>query len=205
MSARRVIVVDCETSSLAPDDRLGGLIGAAPLGEHYGVVTEVAWHDLGSDERGVFVPRHDVRLVRAHGAIKALTISGYLERLAEAEQDDGTEVRALHERLTGRAMAGSNPSFDARFLRQLFRAHGTAPGCPGANPEPWHHRLCDLAGYAAGRLGLAPGDLPGLARVCELLEVEPPDHTAAGDVRATVECLRRLEECTPGDVAGADQ
>lgn len=188
--ARSLIVVDCETSALRPTKRTTMGMFGAPSELPYGVPTEIAWWDLDTDEHGSFVPHHNIHWVRAYGDSKALSISGYLERLVDVEQDDGTEVRALHERLSGNTMAGSNPAFDARFLAPLFDSVTVLRD----NPEPWHHRLFDLAAYAAGVLGVDPREMAGLAGICERLEVAPPDHTAAGDVRATGECIKALVE-----------
>lgn len=179
---RNVIVVDCETSALRPNMRRNMLSDEA-IGV-WGVATEVAWHDLATGEHGCFVPKHRVHMVRAYGDRQALVVSRYLERLAGVGQDDGTQTDALHERLTGATLAGSNPAFDARFLAALFADQD--------DPEPWHHRLLDLSAFAAGRLGLPIDDLPGLAAMCERLGVEPPDHTAEGDVLATVGCFHQL-------------
>lgn len=181
---RAIVVVDLETSALEPDNRISGLFAGIPVGDVYGVAVEAAWWNLTTGEHGSFVPRHNVRTVRAYGAAGALTVCRYLERLADAPQDDGTEAKRLHAQLDGNTLAGSNPAFDAAFLRQLFAREDV--------PAPWHHRLLDLSAYAAGYLDVPGNHLPGLARVCERLGVDRPDHTAAGDVRATGECLMKL-------------
>lgn len=162
---RRRIVVDCESSGLDP-------------AVHEPV--EVAWHDLTTGDHGRFVPQHD--LIGADE--DALAINGYFRRgLDQEPQDDGAEVGRLHTALRGQTLAGSNPRFDAAMLTVAFVRYGL-------DEEPWHHRLDDLAARAAQELGL--DDLPGLATVCDLLGVRAPDHSAAGDVRATVECFRKL-------------
>lgn len=170
---RHVIVVDTETTGL---DR----------GRH--VPVEVAWIDLATGEEHTFVPWHTRQdISRADSA--ALEINGYYERLTDAPTDrDGYAAGYLHKRLGGAVLAGSNPAFDAEMLRILFNRSACVP------LDPWHHRLGDLATYAAGVLGLPLAELPGLSRVCELVGVEnPAPHTASGDARATAECLRALQ------------
>lgn len=169
---RHLVVVDCETNGLNPD-------------VHEAV--EIAWWDLTTDERGCFVPKHDVSKVLAVAEVKALQINRYIDRIADTAHVDSTEqLRALHTALTGNTLGGSNPTFDAGMLRKFF-AHGGRVGVL----QPWHHRMWDLSAYAAGVLGL--DELPGLARVCELLGIEPGDHTAEADVTATGLCFRALD------------
>jgi DNA polymerase III subunit epsilon len=163
---RPVIVVDCECSGLWP-------------WEH--VATEVAWWNLCTDERGWFIPEHDVDFVLGNGDPKALEISRYHERLLGKPQDDGQAAQELANQLRDNTLAGSNPSFDAGFL-------------PPITGRVWHHRMWDLSAYAAGKLNL--DYLPGLADVCEQLEVDPPDHSAEGDVTATGLCLLKLGRMT---------
>lgn len=169
---RRRVVVDTETTGLRDHD----------------IPIEVAWHDIDSGEHGHFIPRHDVDKVRANAHPAALELNGYEQRIAHAAQDvDGIELDRLHRALRGQVLAGSNVRFDARMLAGLFDRWGMVP-------EPWHYHLGELAPYACGVLGLPLGELPGLAACCELLGVEPGDHTAEADVRATVRCLQVLAE-----------
>lgn len=175
---RQLVVVDTETNGL-------------DLERHQPV--EVAWWNLDTDERGCFIAVHDVSEVLANADIKALQINRYLDRIAERALDRTTKLGAPSEvecrrradafnlltELTGNTLAGSNPAFDAAMLRKLFDG-----------PDPWHHRMLDLSAYAAGVLGL--DELPGLARVCELLDIKPGDHTAEADVTATGLCIREL-------------
>lgn len=166
---RRLVCVDTETSGLTARD----------------VVVEVSWWDLGTDERGSFVPAHDVEWVREHAHPDALVLNGYESRIANAAQDDGTELARLHRVLRGQCIGGSNVRFDAAGLARTFTA-------AGMHPEPWFYHLSELSPYACGVLGLPPTDPPGLAACCELLGVAPGDHSAAEDVRATGECFRAL-------------
>lgn len=187
MSARQIVVVDVETNGLDHD-------------RHQAV--EVAWWNLTTDARGTFIPPHSVRRVLAAADVRALQVSRYIDRIADAEQGTHDDVLTLKEQFEGGRFAwrdaarpplatllGSNPRFDALMLAQLpvtpVREKGARLG------EVWHHRLWDLSAYAAGALGL--DELPGLARVCELLDIPGPDHTAAGDVTATGLCFRTLQ------------
>lgn len=115
----------------------------------------------------------------------ALAMNGYWERGFTNFKNhliDG-EVR---DALEGATLVGANPAFDAAFLRQRW---GVAP---------WKYRLLDIEAYAMAALGL---DEPkGLSYIAEQLQVQAPDHTAAGDVRTLRECheaLRRLYEAMP--------
>lgn len=162
MSARRIVVVDVETTGLRPID----------------VCVEVAWWDLTTDERDQFVPAHDMEWVAENGQPDALELNGYAHRIATAVMDDGAALLRLQHALRGQRLAGANPAFDAGHLTRLFTA-------AGLHPAPWHHRLLDLSAYAAGVLGLDPSDPPGCAGVCDLLGIPAGDHTAAADVEAT--------------------
>lgn len=170
-----VIVLDLETTGLNTNAR----------------ITEVAAMDLDdAKQRAYFVPHHTAFYPERDG--EGLAISRYFERgvyknmLTQA--GTAKHYAELHNMLLGNTMAGSNPRFDANLLAQVFRNMGL-------DPEPWHHRLLDLSAYAAGALGLSLTELPGLAKVCELLRVPNPDeHSAMGDVLATRACFMRLDE-----------
>lgn len=91
------------------------------------------------------------------------------------------DVRAaLRELLPGAVLVGSNPSFDASFLREFL------------DDAPWHYRTVDIATLAAGLLAgrtTAPAlSLPFSSReLSRAVGVEPPGdgvaHTALGDAR----------------------
>jgi DNA polymerase-3 subunit epsilon len=188
---RPIVVVDTETNGLDP---------------HHHVAIEVAWWNLATDERGTFIPQHNVAAVLAAAEIPALRINGYVDRIASAPQDDNwTAARKLWDQLRDATLAGSNPTFDAQMLAKMYgslKAQAVAGSAPMyERPAPWHHRLWDLSAYAAGVLGL--DELPGLARVCELLGIEPGDHTAEADVEATGSCFRQLQQIATRSAAGA--
>lgn len=165
--ARHVIIVDTETSG---------------LDTQRDIAVEVAWYDMTTNERGCFVPYHDVEWIRRHGDPVALKINRYWERLADAEQDvTGVQVDRLRKRLTGNTFGAANPWFDLSFVLRTL----------GVSVPVWHHRPADLTNYAAGRLGIPPSELPGVAEVCDRLGVvNRAPHTASGDVDATVQCFR---------------
>jgi DNA polymerase-3 subunit epsilon len=176
VSARRVVVVDVETTGLNPLHQ---------------VAVEVAWWDLDTGERGVFVPPHS-DFDMQHAEPRALELNGYYDRGLDNPNGwdwGGKELGRLHDVLQGQTLAGSNPRFDAAFLHQLFVDDAR-------EPEPWHHRLLDVSAYAAGVLGLV--ELPGLSAVCEQLGVAPGDHTAAADVTAAGRALLELRERRAG-------
>jgi DNA polymerase III epsilon subunit-like protein len=133
---------------------------------------------------------------------EALRIGRYRERMivpqggSYAQMDPaGRPVlmgrHQLVETLTGllqdAVLIGSNPAFDAAFLRYFLDA------------SPWHYRVVDIATLAAGYVqGLAaatqyPGTDPvaplpySSRRLSQAVGVEPPGpdtaHTALGDAR----------------------
>lgn len=176
--SRHLIVVDTESNGLNPD-------------VHEAV--EVAWWNLTTDERGHFIPNHDVGQVLGNAEVAALQVNRYIDRIAPRVGEQNAYASdalagGLCKQLEGQTLAGSNPAFDAAMLRKLFI---DLPYCRGYSPTPWHHRMFDLSAYAAGVLGL--DELPGLAKVCELLGIEPGDHTAEADVTATGLCIKELQ------------
>ena len=169
-SPREIVVVDTETNGL-------------DVNRHQ--VVEVAWWNLTTDERGRFVPLHDPACVLRDADIRALQLNRYIDRIADEEQDHNwVELNRFHDAVDDKTMAGSNPAFDAYFLSKMFRDANRL------RLAPWHHRMWDLSAYAAGVLGLV--ELPGLATVCEMLDMEPGNHTAEDDVTATGLCFREL-------------
>jgi DNA polymerase III alpha subunit (gram-positive type) len=171
VSDRQRVVVDVETTGLDP-------------AEH--VVVEVAWWCLETGEKDRFVPPHGDFEMR-DAMVQALTVNGYYDRGLDNPSGwdrDGTALHRLHEVLQGQTLVGANPLFDIAFLGPLFAGAGLAV-------QPWHYRVLDVEAYARGVLGL--DYMPSLSRVCELLAVEPGDHTAAGDVAATGWALLELE------------
>ncbi|MFE1362602.1 3'-5' exonuclease [Streptomyces harbinensis] len=129
--------------------------------------------------------------------VEALRISRYHERMAvpegaEAMQiiPDGTARQltlpkladALQATLEDAVLVGSNPAFDAAFLKALLA---------GVTEAPWHYRPVDVATLAAGHLiGAGRGNevtVPYSSRaLSRAVGVEPPGddaHTALADAR----------------------
>ena len=174
MNDRHIVVVDLETTGFDP------LIHTC---------VEVSWWDLTANQRGYFIPPHHIGKTLATANVDALRITRYIDRIPQLLQDDGTGARLLADALHGHTLAGSNPAFDASFLKAP-----TFPWEQGDSPI-WHHRMWDLSPYAAGVLKL--DHLPGLAEVCELLDVaNQPDHTADMDVTVTGKCICKLLRMT---------
>jgi DNA polymerase-3 subunit epsilon len=173
---RKQIVVDVETNGL-------------DIAKHD--IVEIAWYDLSTDEYGSFIPIHDPYKILAKADLFALQINKYVDRIALATQDsDLIEYNKFLERIADNTIAGSNPAFDAMFIRKMINTY--IKNGDKAN-STWHHRLFDLSSYAMGILDLE--ELPGLHKVCELLEiVNESEHSAIGDVKATVQCFRKLKE-----------
>lgn len=167
---RQVIVVDCESSGLKPD----------------AAILEVAAVNIETGAELRFVPFVTPTQLSA-AEPEALAVNRYYERRVFADVLDTAATKNAYQWLTemlqDNVLAGSNPKFDANLLEKALGA------------SPWHHRTPDLASYAAGVLGLPLEDLPGMAKVCELLGVvnEEP-HSALGDARATAECFRKLRD-----------
>lgn len=97
--------------------------------------------------------------------------------------------------IEGKNLVGANPSFDREMLTHLF-----------GKLIPAHHRLLDieafyegfLAGYAGGMTD--NGKITGFSTICKKVAIEPGDHTAAGDVRATREVFHKLLMLAEQDV-----
>lgn len=105
---------------------------------------------------------------------------GVWERMLPDAGATGEKYDELREMLAGNTLGGSNPRFDAAVLSRFIG-------------EPWHHRLADLAAYAAPAMGLPPSELPGLATVCEHLGiVNQCEHCAYYDALATADCFKLL-------------
>lgn len=165
--SRELIVVDFETTGLHEE----------------AVIIEAAAVNVDTGEELYFVPS-----VSPQGWSNlqpvALSINGYFEReLWKQAQSPFNTIQYysdLRSMLRGNTFAGSNPAFDSKLLAKQGQVS-------------WHHRLGDLAAYAAGVLGLDPTDLPGLDKVSELLGVPVEGrHGALEDARATAECFRIL-------------
>lgn len=175
---RQLIVVDVETTGLDSSVH---------------VPIEVAAVNFETGEELYFVPHlRPEDLVSA--SPEALEINRYFERGVWREMLSPFDTRSryieLFQMLDCNTLGGSNPRFDSDMLRRGY--HIAVDSWP---KEVWHHRLADIANYAGTALQLAPHELVGLADVCKGLGVSHFDeHSALGDVRATVACFRKLVE-----------
>jgi DNA polymerase-3 subunit epsilon len=164
---RHLIVVDLETTSL----------DTATC-----AVLEVCAIDTVTGEEHHYVPYVSVAQIGSADP-KAMQINRYYERgIWEQRLDvDLTRIAwgTLADLLRGNTLGGSNPTFDAAVLARVL------------GEQVWHHRLADLAAYAAPAMGLGPHELPGLDAVCEHFSVvNSAPHSALGDARATAQCFK---------------
>jgi hypothetical protein len=163
--------IDTETTGLDPDRH---------------AAYEVCWWLDGQEAPTTAILPHSL----AGADEKALEVGGYHARgiLPGWHTERRAARRQLRHDLTGVTLVGSNPAFDASFLRRTL-------GC-----TPWHHRLINVA---EGAMWLFGWDRPkGLADVSIELRarghvIPEPDHTAEGDVRATRAVYYALRAETP--------
>ncbi len=177
---RNVIALDCETSGLYP---------------HLGhVVLELAAINTATGEELHLVPLPPVGWQLQANDV-SMSINRYYERrvfeLTDGFDETKRKLRILRDWMAGATIAGANPSFDVKFLEPLFKQFKIN------SAEP-HYRLCDVSNLTAGACGVPAGDLPGLDRCVELLEVvNEGEHTAIGDARAVRDCLLKLGAIEP--------
>ncbi len=168
---RHLVVVDIETTSL--DTETCAVLEVCAIdtmtgAEHYFVPHVVADELHPPDPRALQINRYYERGVWEHRLNVSDTVFAW---------------DALKDMLRGNTLGGSNPRFDAALLARALKV------------EVWHHRLADLAAYAAPAMGLGPHELPGLDAVCEhftVINTEP--HSALGDARAAAKCFRFASE-----------
>lgn len=169
--SRNLIIVDIETSGLDLDLDIPLEVAAVNVstGEEFHLVPFVTMTEISrADPKALQINRYFERGIRDEMLTAGETVNAY---------------DALRDFLRGNTFGGSNPRFDSAMLSR----RGVS--------EVWHHRLADLAAYAAPEMARGPEDLPGLADVCKYLHVENTEaHSALGDARATAECFRRLIE-----------
>ncbi|NKV45442.1 hypothetical protein GS926_14935 [Rhodococcus hoagii] len=174
MSARQLVIVDVETTSLDVETA---------------AVVEIAAVNTATGEELHFVPWHDpIDIERADP--ESLKVNRYHERGLERRMLDIDEtvqhLERLGDMLDGNVLGGANPRFDARVLEQAFAASEVLAG--------WHHRLADVSAYTAGALRLPPNEIPGLAECCDLLGVtNEQEHSALADARATAACFAAMQ------------
>lgn len=120
--------------------------------------------------------------------------------LALPISEDEEWDKFFDEVLPGKTLVGANPGFDRAFLEMFI-----------GSPLKANYRLFDVQAFAAGRAyvqaldsnGMFNDDrlqdffdawvkFPSLKELCIDFNVEPGDHTSAGDVRATREVWKKL-------------
>jgi DNA polymerase-3 subunit epsilon len=164
---RQLIVVDTETTGLS----------------EYATIVEVAAINLDTGQEFYFVPNiEDVKL--SVKDLFALKLNGYVERELWKQQLTPNQTlehyAMLGAMLEGNTFGGSNPAFDQRVLSKKVNT-------------TWHHRLGDLATYAAKPMGRDITDLPGLSDVAEFFELPIPGrHGALEDARATAALFQKI-------------
>jgi DNA polymerase III subunit epsilon len=173
---RKLIVVDVETTGL----------------QDYHVPLEIAAVPI--DGTPFYMAPYVDSVLRGAVDPDALSINRYFERRVYKHElsalDTTKKYLELHKLLLGNTFGGSNPRFDAAKISAAFTK---TPDIGAKNAEPWHHRLADLATYAAGVLRIPPTELPRLEDVCTALGVKNKEpHSAMGDAVATAECFRLL-------------
>jgi hypothetical protein len=189
---RTLLFLDTETGGLDPtSDEL----------------IEVAWATLADAQPSTLVlPHHPHRVGE-----KAAEVNNYYSRqLADPEcWATNAEIQKFYTMLHGVTIVGANPSFDAAFLAKHFATNPFDP--------PWHYRMLDIESMAYGVLAL--NEVEGMSGIRRALvdqgfPIPIPDHTAAGDVTATVaiyhalrflsdrnraaEAIARASPCSPG-------
>ena len=136
---------------------------------------EVCWWREDEDTPNTAILPHT--LIRADD--KALEIGGYHSRGVEPgrhQSERWQAVAELYDALNGATLVGSNPAFDASFLRETLQV------------APWHHRLINVAEGGMWTFGWdRPKGLADVANECRArgYDIPEPDHTAEGDVRTT--------------------
>lgn len=161
--------IDTETTGLNPD--------------HHAAYEVCWWREDMSEPRTEILP-HSL----AGADEKALEIGGYRKRgITPGWHTPRRNARRdLRVALNGVTLVGSNPAFDASFLRKTLDC------------TPWHHRLINVAEGGMWVFGWdRPKGLADVANECRErgYDIPEPDHTAEGDVRTTravYEALRAI-------------
>jgi hypothetical protein len=159
------------------------------------VPVEVAWWNLATGERGWFVPAHNVQDALGGCHVDTIRDIGYLDRLAQADQDEkGHQAALLAEALQSAVMVSMAPLADDQLLRRMFAHY--LNDFEFVNQDlylPEWHDVLDVGSYADGALGL--GTLPDLGTICQRVGVPlEAARTAESDVEALGRCVLRLAE-----------
>lgn len=176
MNSQPLCFIDCETSGLNAERHVVLEVGALltdPTGrlilEEYEAKVAVSAEDIAQAE-----PR-------------ALEINGYQPALW-ADALPAQRVAAQVHRLTdNHRLVGSNPAFDAAFLRKMLHSQGMRAG--------WSHRLIDVSSMAWPLSVLGHiGPKTGLAELCKSLGLtpEPAVHRALNGARCAWQVYNAL-------------
>lgn len=180
MFNQRVVIVDVETTSLDPHERVVWDVGL--------VIREV---DGTYTEQQFFVSLTQREIDRANP--KSLDIGGFYERYNEYEAlSKGTVAHHVQDVTRGALLAGICVDFDAVSLDNLLRSVGLVP--------EWDYHLVDIRTLAVGYLnGKSPDsvDFPSdQDTVADLLGIDPIEeedrHTALGDAKFGAAMLREI-------------
>lgn len=187
----KLCFIDTETTGLDPEEHEIWEVAAiirTPDGteyEHHWQIRPTELHLMQSaDPEALHIGRYQKRMVVPQGSHYAQIDPSGQPVLTGRKQ----LVKNLAGLLAGTILIGSNPAFDAAFLRYFLDA------------APWHYRTVDIATLAAGYVqGLAAATqypdgshavapLPFSSRtLSQAVGVEPPGpdvaHTALGDAR----------------------
>lgn len=207
-------VVDLETTGLDPERHDAWEIAIVRRNTN-GMVSEYLWQKrpneqalLEADPEALRINRYHERMVVPDDAY-ALDFTSGFGGFLPVTIGLGEMVKQIHTLLDGAVFIGSNPGFDAAFLRKMLGA------------APWQYRPVCVATLAAGFLYSAePGSMPDyghpfstghVSRHMGVSQPGPDDaHTALGDARwafnlynAVVTSPSYRERYRPGLVDGA--
>lgn len=157
MSARPLVFIDTETTSLDPATRLPWEVAWWNVTPH-GAAASCIWH--------IEVPLDDADE-------EALKIGCYHERMPPNPSSTREAAEAIHADLHGVTLVGANIAFDAQTLTNLLALHGLKPS--------WHYRLIDIESLVAGSFGRVVGGLRDCLEACGLDYDPGLMHTALYD------------------------
>ena len=178
MTARRIVVVDLETTSVDPDR-------AVPL-----EIAAVEYKPDAPARRGQvveYVPPWNPHVLAAADPV-ALAVNRYYERRV-FERTVPPEDAAAADLELFELLAGANAAYDATVLRR-YLAQADYEFTAAA---PWHYRLLDVEVATAAIHGFGDG-IPSLRRCRELwdLPAQADAHTALADAIAAHEVLAAI-------------
>lgn len=199
MSARRVLIIDTETTSLIPDYASGtgviwelAIVERATGAEHvWRMSPDLSIADPQALQVGRFYERTEGTLTFSFPAAWDLAspeLQGQSPYWSHPRLLAATSARLLDNAI----LVAANPAFDAAFLAAFLRHHGQAP--------TWHYRLRDIGSMAYGYLCRVATEPPAIDAstdvMAEALGVDPGQferHSALGDCRLVNAMMRVIE------------